>query len=125
MMKYHDYHHEAYTVADKGRRIVLNLVYDNPDRERVESHIEFRGVVLYHFVHTGGAVFTDIGESDLDDALAEYGPAIQEWARLYGPTGRRSDLREYAKWLAQGHMKAWRIESAIGFYGVVIGESVE
>jgi hypothetical protein len=43
-----------------------------------------------------------------------------EWARMGGLTGWRTSFDQYAQWLVDENKKAWRIESAIGFYGIVI-----
>ena len=37
-----------------------------------------------------------------------------------GLTGWRTSFDQYAQWLVDENKKAWRIESAIGFYGIVI-----
>jgi hypothetical protein len=102
----------------------MNLVYDYPGIPREESNIEFRGVVLYHFLHPAGAIITEIEETTPDDVMTELGETVTEWARLYGVNGWKVDRDQYCRWLTESGKKAWRIESAIGFYGIVIAESV-
>lgn len=43
-MRYHDFHLRGYSVSDFGAHIELDLVYDYPDCEKVESRITFSGV---------------------------------------------------------------------------------
>jgi hypothetical protein len=86
-VRFHDFHLDGYTVAERGRRIVMHLVYDYPGIPREESNIEFRGVALYNFVHPAGAIITDIEETTPDDVMTELGGTVTKWARLYGVNG--------------------------------------
>jgi hypothetical protein len=70
-MRYHDFHFREYRVADFGKRITLDLVFDYAGKPREESQIEFSDVALYNFTHTGGAIITDIEEASSGDLLGE------------------------------------------------------
>jgi hypothetical protein len=125
-MKYHDFHLTGYSVSDFGGTIVLHLVWDYPGQPRDTSRITFSDVSAYHFVHTGGAIITDIDEVPLSQLIAEVGPLLAEWWRLHGGYAHWSD--EPAKYIeileATGH-RGWTIGSAIGFEGFVIAKSVQ
>jgi hypothetical protein len=123
-VKYHDYHLQGYTVAGFGRKITLHLVFDYPGKSRDESYLEFSGVALYHFVHTGGAIVTDIEETPLSALLVEIGDSLVRWQAAYGVSGWQTSLERYHQFLEAGHTTSWRIETAIGFYGFTIPESV-
>jgi hypothetical protein len=123
-VKYHDYRLNGYEVSDGGTRLTLHLVYDYAGKPRDESYIEFANVSLYHFVHTGGAIVTDVEETSLDDLLEELSESLPKWHVAQGLSGWRSSPEQYRQYLDERHCKAWRIESAIGFYGIVFAESV-
>jgi hypothetical protein len=124
-LQYHDYHLQGYEVADFGRTVTLNLVYDYAGRPRRESTIQYSQVMLYHFEHPTSAIITHIEEIPLAEILEELRTQIIDWARMHGVTGWRTDFDQYSQWLVGENKKAWRIESAIGFYGIVIAGSVE
>jgi len=123
-MRYHDFHLREYRVSDFGKRITLDLVYDYAGRPKDESQIEFSDVALYNFTHTGGAIVTDIEETSLDDLMKEVGSSVVSWHHQHGLTGWRDNLENYRSTLESAGQKAWRIESAIGFYGFVVARSV-
>jgi hypothetical protein len=63
-MKYHEFHLRGYAVRDFGARIILDLVFDYPDRTKEESRIEFCDAACYYLDHACGAIITDIEELD-------------------------------------------------------------
>ena len=123
-MRYHDFHLREYRVSDFGKHITLDLVYDYPGKPKEESQIEFADVALYNFTHTGGAIITHIEESGLSDLFREVGASLTDWNHQHGVTGWRDNLENYRKSLESSGHKAWRVVSAIGFYGFVVAQSV-
>lgn len=123
-MRYHDFHLREYRVSDFGKRITLDLVYDYDGHAKEESQIEFEDVVLYNFTHTGSAIITDIKEASLDDLLYEVGGSLSSWNEQHGLAGWRDNLENYRKSLESAGHRAWRVVSAIGFYGFVVARSV-
>lgn len=123
-MNYHDYHLRSYSVSDFGRSVVLNLVYDYPDQPIRQSTIIFSGVVLYHFVHTAKAIITEIESIAIETILSEYSSQIPEWNRLHSVTAWAGSFEKYKKKLEEAGMLAWKINSAIGFHGFVIGKKI-
>jgi hypothetical protein len=124
-MKFHDFHLKGYSVLESGRRIVLDLMYDYPDTEKEKSRIEFHGVVCYHFTHTTGAIITDIEEVNIEELVKDEASLLESFARHHGLTLWQSSMEQYIKSLVTAKMRAWRISSAIGFSGFVIGVAVE
>ena len=118
-MRYHDYHLISYEVSDGGEIITFNLVYGNSGQETDRSCIRFSDVVLYNFVHTNNAIIVDIDEVPISELIEEIGSDIVEWNRRYGVRLMSGSLDDYALKLQTEGYKAWRIESAIGFYGYV------
>jgi hypothetical protein len=123
-MRYHDFHLREYQVADFGRRITLDLVFDYAGKPREELQIEFSDVALYNFTHTGGAIITDIEEASLADLLGDIGATLTMWNKQHGITGWRDSIENYRVFLESAGLKAWRIDSAIGFYGFVVAGAV-
>ena len=124
-MRFHDFHLAAYTVSDYGATIVLELVYDYPEKARETSRIKFSDVATYHFIHTGGAIILDIAELPLPELLQQIGDQLAEWWQLHGGYAHWSDDRaKYLATLEQGGYHAWVIASAVGFEGFVIAKSV-
>jgi len=78
-MRYHDFHLAGYEVRDYGSPIALHLVYDYPGQPKEESLIEFSEVGAYHFVHTGGAIITDLAELPISDLLERVGEELTGW----------------------------------------------
>lgn len=122
-MECHDYRLRSYQVAEFGRLISLDLVYDYPGHAIRESQIRFHGVKLYHFAHTAGAIITDIDEVSLEALLGEYGPSITAWAKDRGVADWRTDIQQLLLDWSALSLKAWLIDSAIGFKGFVIATS--
>ena len=121
-MRYHDYRLRGYALSNFGETVILDLVSNYSGQPVEESRIEFRGVVLHHFVHTAGAIIMDIFTVPLPDLFAEFGDAITEWNRRQGVDGWTGTIEDYAMTL-EG-MSCWRILSAVGFNGFVIGREV-
>lgn len=124
-MRYHDYHLAGYSVVDFGGRIVLDLVYDYPGQPIRESQIEFTGVSLYHFAHTGGAIITDISPVPIARILSDHASQISEWASKIGMADWPGNLLGYEKNLQDSGVFGWLIESAVGFYGFVLCKEVK
>lgn len=123
-MRFHDFHLAGYTVTDFGGTIALDLVYDYPDQPRETSRIKFSDVAAYHFVHTGGAIITDIDEIPVPHLLEKVGDQLAEWNRMHGLLHWDADREQYAATLKEKGYRAWTIESAVGFEGFVIAKSV-
>ncbi|MDG9926340.1 MULTISPECIES: hypothetical protein [unclassified Pseudomonas] len=124
-MRYHDYHLKKYEVSDRGETIAFHLVYGYPEEETDDSYIKFSNVALYNFSHTMGAIITDIEEIEISELMQEYGNEITEWNRMHGVRFWKDNLQNYSRWLQSEGYKAWRIVSAIGFYGFVIAKTVD
>ena len=124
-MRYHDFHVEGYAVTKFGGEIDFNLVWDYPNQPFERSRIRFSDVAAYHFIHTGGAIITEITEVPLPSLFDKYGEQISEWWRLHGGFRHwKVERAEYVETLKQKGYSAWLIESAIGFEGFVIAQSV-
>ncbi len=125
-MKFHDYHLKGYEVNDYGSAITLHLSFDYEGENRDESHITFNEVVAYHFIHTGGAIITDIEEVSLDVLLKETITDLSKWSKMHGGIALwDDDASIYQSNLEREGYKSWLITSAIGFEGFVIGRKVE
>lgn len=125
VMRYHDFQIEGYIVSHFGRKIVLNLIYNYPGQEKVNSDIIFSEVAAYHFIHTGGAIMTDIEEVSLEHLLGSIGSELSEWWRLHGGYIHWKDNpSEYRSTLEAEGYRGWLLDSAIGFEGFVIAKSV-
>ena len=123
-MEFHDYRLRGYQVAEFGHLISLDLVYDYPGQAVRESQIRFHGVKLYHFAHASGAIITDIDEVSLEAVLNEYEPSITAWAKDQGVADWRTDIQQLFRDWSTLSLKAWCIDSAIGFKGFVIATSI-
>jgi len=124
-MRFHDFHLSGYEVRKFGGEIVLHLIDDYPPRPAGESHIRFRDVEFYHFVHTGGAIILDIAEVSLSRVLDSFGDRMSEWHRQHGIFRWDDDRRKYQAALQADSLRAWEIASAVGFAGVVIAKTIE
>ena len=122
-MRYHDYHLRGYVVMDFGTTIALDLVYDYPGHPKENSTIEFRGVTLYLFLHSAGAIITDITPRPISDIVSEYSEAITQMSKS-GIFGWSKSLSDYQEYLEKGGYTGWGIYSAIGFDGFVFGKEV-
>jgi hypothetical protein len=124
-VKYHDYHLKSYSVCDFGNTITLHLIFDYPDSPKHESEITFSDVVVHNFIHTGGAIITDIFETELSKISKELEDGLVEWAGKFGGLAYyNGDLEACKANLEENGYKVWTICSAIGFEGVVIAKSV-
>lgn len=123
-MEFHDYRLRSYQVAEFGSLITLDLVFDYPGTTVRESQIRFNGVKLYHFVHTSEAIITGIDEVSLERLLGAYETSIRAWATDQGVADWRTDTRQLLRDWSALSLKAWCIDSAIGFKGFVIATSV-
>ena len=124
-MQFHDFHLDGYEVLHKGKTIVLHLVYDYPEVEKSESNIKFTDVTLYNFIHTAGAIITDITECSVAEFINEYGDQLIEWKRLYGvELFWKGTLEDYASKLQAEGFRVWYIDSAIGFSGFIVAKDI-
>ena len=123
-MRFHDFHLKGYSVLESGARIILDLAYDYPGVEKEQSRIEFSDVACYHFNHTTAAIITDIEEVDLKTLVEEQAALLVSFAHKHGLAHWRTDAVEYLGALKSKGMRAWRLESAIGFSGFVIARNV-
>ncbi|HEX7652482.1 MAG TPA: hypothetical protein VF607_03180 [Verrucomicrobiae bacterium] len=103
---------------------MLNLIWDYPGDSVNPSRIAFSGVVTYHFTHTGTAVITDIEELPLAKFIDEFGEQLAELHHLYGIAIWHENRAKFMENLQQKGCRAWEITSAIGFYGIVVAQSV-
>jgi hypothetical protein len=122
---YHDFHLTGYSVEKFGGEIVLHLLYDYPPQPQEESHIRFRDVELYHFVHTSPAIIIGILDSPIGEILDRFWDQIYSWSRQHGGGPWDDDRSKYQARLEAESCKAWEIGSAIGFGGFVIAKSIE
>jgi hypothetical protein len=111
-------------VSGFGSTVLLDLLYDCAGQPRKESTIRFAGVDLYHFTHTGGAIITDVAEVPVADHLDSIADDLATWNKWYGVNGWRDTLENYKAHAASERLRAWTIESAIGFSGFVIAKEV-
>jgi hypothetical protein len=123
-MRFHDYHLLGYAVVDHGETIQLHLVSGRSEGEKDESFIEFKGVALYHFVHSEAAIITDIEEVPVDSLLTNNAESIETWRKSFGLRLWNRSEDDYRKILTTDSYRAWEISSAIGFGGFVIAKSV-
>lgn len=124
-MRYHDYQLSSYEVSNRGKTITLHLVYGYAGQETDQSCIKFSDVALYNFVHTDNAIIVDIDEVPIPELIEDIGSDIVEWNRMYSVKLMNDGLEGYSLKLRTENYKAWRIESAIGFYGFVIAKAVD
>jgi hypothetical protein len=121
---YHDFHLRGYTVGDYGGSIVLDLV-SGTEPERC-TLLEFGGVESYRFLHTGGAIITYILKVPFMDAIRETG---YDFARDFCQHGGLSvacdSNEEYGLHFARQGLHTWLIQSAIGFIGMVVAQSLK
>lgn len=123
-MRFHDYQLSGYEVTENGRSIKFHLTYDYPGQQALQSNIRFGNVALYNFVHTSNALITDIIEIAIPEILAEHRSQVVEWNGTYAVSHMGRDIDEYSAYLQTEGFKAWKIESAVGFYGFVIAGSI-
>jgi len=124
-MRYHDYHLEGYEVRDSGGTIVLHLASHCQGQVEDESLIEFSGVAAYQFVHTGGAIITDLAEIQIGNLLKQVGARLSEWWHRHGGYPMWDDDQEkYLANLLRDGYRGWTIYSAIGFEGFVIAKAI-
>ena len=124
-MQYHDYHLRGYSVSDFGNTITLDLVFDYPNRPKIESAIKFSDVVAYKFVHTGGAIIVDILQTKLSAISKELDNELTQWARQYGLIYYEGNLEICKAKLEELGYKAWEICSAVGFGGLIVAKDVK
>jgi hypothetical protein len=123
-MRYHDWHLSGYSVLERGTRIILHLVWDYPTEQRLENHIEFSDVAAYRFIHSDGAIITDIEEAPIAAYLKAEEAFILSAAKQNGLRYCERDLRGYEAYLEKEGFRYWSIGSAIGFEGFVVAKAV-
>jgi len=124
-MRYHDFRLHGYRVADFGKRITMELFSDYAGEPRHESWIEFSDVALYNFTHTAGAIITEIEEVSLENLLTDERASLEAWNQQQGVGGWKDSIEGYRHFLESEGLKAWRIDSAMGFHGFVVARSVD
>ena len=116
-MRYHDFHLKEYTVSNHGAIVTLCLIKTEgsaPEaKQKVESHIEFSDVETYNFIHSGGAILTDILEVSLEQMINEVYPKLAEWSIQIGPPTWywKETAAEYLNSLQERGCRAWWIYS--------------
>ena len=123
-MRCHDFRLEGYSVSDLGSKITLHLVYDYHGAERAESHIEFHGVEFYHFLHTQGAIIIDIEEEPLTSVIKTEEALLTSVDMQLGVRMWQTGPMDYLRNLTTKGCHTWRIQSAIGFTGFIIAQSI-
>jgi hypothetical protein len=96
-----------------------------PGQPKDRSIIRFSDVALYHFIHTSGAILIDIGEIPVATLLEEIASDLSDWDRMYGLRWRRASKEDCVADRQAGGLKAWKIDSAMGFGGFVIARMAE
>jgi hypothetical protein len=124
-MRYHDYHLSKYEVSDRGETITFHLVYDYPGQESDQSCIRFSNVAFYDFEHTNSAIIINIYEISISEFIEKFGSDLADFKNIYSVKFMNGSLDEYSLYLSTENYKAWRIESAIGFGGVIIAKSID
>ena len=121
-MKFHDFKIEKYEVSNDGKTINFSLV--NPHNSET-SKITFTEVTLYNFIHTGGAIITDILKIRPSQLVKENSSAIENWKNLYGmDSWKNGEIKSYGSTLESEGYDGWKIQSALGFYGFVIAKYI-
>jgi hypothetical protein len=83
-------------------------------------------VIVHNFIHTGGAIITDILETELSKISGELENGLVEWADKFGGLAYYTGDLEICKTkLEENGYKVWTIYSAIGFEGIVIAKSLK
>ena len=119
-MRVHDYHLRDLAVLDHGARIVMTLAWDYPGESRPLSFVQFSGVVCYRFSQTGGARITAIEEMSTADVVRDEQEFIVSVARTDGLRFWNGTFSAFLRELDANRIKAYRIESAVGFSGFVL-----
>ena len=120
-MKFHDYSLEEYSVRIHGALISLHLL-----RDTESSEIEFSEVILYHFIHTGGAIITEIMEVPVGRMVDGKKDLISEWSRMHGGIQHwNGDHASFISKISSLGYRAWSVESAIGFEAFIIGKEIK
>ena len=122
-MRFHDYHLRGYTISDGGAVVTLDLAYDYPDQPKRQSTIRFDGVRLHHFILSSGAIITSIEEVPIASLVEAHASDLAAWAKRQGLNDWRSDTAQLATDWSQQGLRAWYIESAVGFSGYVVGRN--
>ena len=123
-MEYHDYHLRGYSVANFGADLVLDLLYRYEGQPERESRVHFSGVRFHHFEFTAPAILTSIEEMPVGELVGERSSQFQEWATRQGVMDWSKDAKALAATWEQAGLRAWQIDSAIGFSGFVVGEAM-
>jgi hypothetical protein len=82
--------------------------------------------LFHNFIHTGGAIITDIFEIKLSEVSKELENGLVEWAGKYGGLAHyEGNIERCRIKLEKDGYKVWNICSAIGFMGIVIAKNVK
>lgn len=123
-MRFHDYHLAGYVVSDFGRTVTLKLALDFRNFTKPDSEIQFSDVAYYAFIHSEGAIITDLYKVPLPEFLESNREELESNAHMYGVRYWSSDFQKYREYMIDNGFNAWNIDSAIGFTGQVIAKSV-
>lgn len=124
MIQCHDWSLEGYSVTDYGRPVTLHLIRNDLGPPITRLNTIFRGVALYHFVHTHATIILDIEEIPVEKILEQYSERIVEWHRLYGVSHWPKSIEGYANMLKEKGCQGWIVCSSMGFEGFIFGEAV-
>ena len=124
-MRVHDYHLRDLAVFDHGARIVMTLAWDYPGESRPLSVVQFSGVVCYRFSQTGGAIIAAIKEMSSADVVRDEQEFIVSVARADGLRFWNGTFSAFLRELDANRIKAYRIESAVGFSGFVLASDLK
>jgi hypothetical protein len=124
VMLVHDYHLRELAVLDHGSRIVITLSWDYPGDPRPLSVVEFTGVICYRFSQTSGAVITAIEEMSSEEVARDEQEFIVSVARTDGLRFWNGTFAGFFRDLRANRVRAFRIESAVGFSGFVLAEDL-
>lgn len=123
-MRYHDHALCGYEVRDFGGTIILRLSLRAEDGEVVRSEICFEEVAFYHFIHTSSAIILDIAEIPLARFVARFEKELPAWDHRQGVWIWRDDSANTLSELQRLGLRAWEIDSAVGFTGWVVAKEV-
>lgn len=123
-MNFHDWHLFGYSVADMGQEITLHLLWDYPGSKKLLNDITFHAVGAYHFLHSDGAILTDIDETSVGSFVREHKDFFTTSAKTLGLRNWTGDIDSYVQQLENRSYKAWAISSAIGFEGFIVAQTV-
>jgi len=124
-MTFHDWHLLGYSVASRGTEITLHLIWDYQGQPLKHNNIIFSEVAAYNFMHTEGAIITDIEEVDVRQFINDHADFFTLSAKSLGLRSWTGEIDSYTRQAEALELRAWAISSAIGFEGFVVAKSVD